>query len=312
MSGLCNDNPIGAGTPGTPPVAPYSLPIEITSFGAYRVSDNMPIRIEVIRNEDGTFQRYVAHLGNGNAPVDVTEAYFSLAELARLDPEIACISNDGGLTRVSGIVVYDTSTMPPSETIYLGGVNVTATYSKVPCESGQDYEQRETCYQVVGDPNQKFSRIDWFDKSNLNTPIATIWFNQAAQTYSATAPLGIEACRDGQNTVTGGSLGVIAGSGINAISGGAFEGASDAVNTGSVSGALQSITVTALDVTDGYKDGSTPNQILVDCPDGTVVVLFNGQAANFSVVKDSDQALRRDYRIRATGNAYANIIYTFI
>lgn len=52
---------------------------------------------------------------------------------AGIDPEVVCISNDGGVTVISGWEVFDTSTNPPTSRLYLAGIDVTATYTVVPC-----------------------------------------------------------------------------------------------------------------------------------------------------------------------------------
>lgn len=90
----------------------------------------------------------------------------------------------------------------------------------------------------------------------------------------------------------------------------AFAGAASAWGTGSVPNSLHSITVSARGVLDGVP-GGTADQILVTMPDSTVLAMMNGETRTFSVERDSDTALVREYEIAASGMAYANITYTF-
>jgi hypothetical protein len=89
----------------------------------------------------------------------------------------------------------------------------------------------------------------------------------------------------------------------------AFVGASDTWSTSAVPGVLQSVTVSAADVTDGHY-GSSTNSILVVAP-GLDFAMFNGEVRTWSVVRPQDRALVREYAVQATGRAYANITYTY-
>jgi hypothetical protein len=112
--------------------------------------------------------------------------------------------------------------------------------------------------------------------------------------------------------ITGGSAGpMIAGPTRAATA--AFLGASPTASTASAPGLLQSVTVTAKSVTNGFKNGSTPNQIVVTCPDGSEFIMMDGQTFTWSVAgRESEAALKREYTVTATGNAYANIGYTYL
>ncbi len=90
----------------------------------------------------------------------------------------------------------------------------------------------------------------------------------------------------------------------------AFAGAVDNWDTSAVPDKLHSITVSARGVADGIP-GATLNQVNIDLPDGTVLSLLNNETRTFSVTRDLDSELRRDYRVRVSGNAYASITYTF-
>ncbi|TXG79541.1 MAG: hypothetical protein E6R13_09750 [Spirochaetes bacterium] len=118
---------------------------------------------------------------------------------SKLDPEVVCLVPNGspvGTQPVTGIAVFDTSVLPPITTYYIGNTDVTATHTQVACDANQDFEIKETCYQLVTDVNYKYTRIDWFEKSNFGLPIATIWFDTVLGTYSAIAPVGIQICQD--------------------------------------------------------------------------------------------------------------------
>lgn len=120
----------------------------------------------------------------------------------KLDPEVVCLVPNGSpasTTPITGVVVYDTTAgagIAPTATYFIGNTDVTATHTQVPCDANLDYETKETCYQDSVNPNQKYTRVDWFEKDNLVTPVATVWFDVTAGTYSATAPSNIQPCSD--------------------------------------------------------------------------------------------------------------------
>lgn len=62
----------------------------------------------------------------------ITDLLQNPATTTSIDPEVVCLSNDGGATVVTGWEVFDTATNPPTSTLYIGGVAVTG-YSVVPC-----------------------------------------------------------------------------------------------------------------------------------------------------------------------------------
>lgn len=140
-------------------------------------------------------------------------------------------------------------------------------------------------------------------------------YSADGKVWTTTAPIGTALigwyiAPASTNTITWGSLWIIAWS--NLWSQPAFSGASDWIDTTIIPWSLQSITITAQWVTDWFTVWSTPNQVWVDCPDGTTAVLFDWQVVTYQVQKDTDSSLRREYTIQASGNAYANIIYSFI
>ena len=111
--------------------------------------------------------------------------YNELLNKKAIDPELVCLSNDNGVTTVKGFVVFDTSSVIPTTKYYLyDGTNVTLTHTIVECSTeNQDYEKVEYCFYDAAEPLYKYKRIDWFEKSNLNTPIATIWFDETQGIY---------------------------------------------------------------------------------------------------------------------------------
>jgi hypothetical protein len=136
------------------------------------------------------------------------------------------------------------------------------------------------------------------------------WQNDDTGVASLVKPAGIlkGACVISNNVnVTGSALPQIAGAGLSA-SNPNFAGQPDTVDTGLIAGDLLSVTVTAAGVTNGQ---SSPNRIEVDMPDGTIAYLLNGETKEFNLSRGQEQTLRREYKIRAIGNAYANIHGTF-
>jgi hypothetical protein len=90
----------------------------------------------------------------------------------------------------------------------------------------------------------------------------------------------------------------------------AFTGATDLWDSSSVPDFLHSVTFSARSVEDGMP-GNTLHQIIIDMPDGSKLSMKNGETRTFSVERVQDRELKRDYRVTATGLAYANITYTF-
>lgn len=148
----------------------------------------------------------------------------------------------------------------------------------------------------------------WVVKRN-GQPTGTVYYTSALGAVIA-APAGWAPgpCPSAMYAVTGGGAQV---AGPSRASTAPFAGAADTWNTGQAGGLLHSFTVDAAGVTDGLP-GQTSNQVLVDMPDGTSIALGNARVRTFSVQRDQDNELRRDYRVRATGNAHAIITYTFV
>jgi hypothetical protein len=105
-------------------------------------------------------------------------------------------------------------------------------------------------------------------------------------------------------TTTDGS-GIIAGAQLIAADPN-FLGVLSAFSTAGIAD-IQSITITARDVTDGLN---STNFVEITLPISGKIRMFDGQTITFSVVKDSDIILFNAYLITAGGNAYANIFGT--
>jgi len=130
----------------------------------------------------------------------LTDIYNELLNKKIIDPELACLSDDNGATIVKGFVVFDTSTPIPTTKYYLyDGTDVTLTHTIVECSTeNQDYEKVEYCFYDVVEPLYKYKRIDWFEKSNLTVPVATIWFDETQGIYvpDPTANINLINCKN--------------------------------------------------------------------------------------------------------------------
>ena len=89
-----------------------------------------------------------------------------------------------------------------------------------------------------------------------------------------------------------------------------FIGANNSWTSSSVPDKLHSITISARGVTDGLP-GQVTNQIMIVLPTGTKFNLMDGETRTFSVERDQDYELKREFEIYADGNAYANITFTY-
>lgn len=108
--------------------------------------------------------------------------------------------------------------------------------------------------------------------------------------------------------VKAGSLGYVVGPTLESA-GPEFAGGVPSVDTSTIPGKLFSLTIIAKGVTDGLE-GQSADQVIVEYNDGTIQSMINDTAETFSIVRDSDMDLDREFTITATGNAYAKIIYT--
>ncbi|MFZ1491133.1 MAG: hypothetical protein WAS51_14440 [Ilumatobacteraceae bacterium] len=91
----------------------------------------------------------------------------------------------------------------------------------------------------------------------------------------------------------------------------AFNGAPSNFDTSSIAGYLQSITVTAFATTAGLP-GTVADQVIVALPGGNKIALSPGETRTWSVVRDQDIELKREYSVDAVGSAYATISWTVV
>lgn len=92
---------------------------------------------------------------------------------------------------------------------------------------------------------------------------------------------------------------------------GPFAGAASNWSSGAVSGRLQSITITAWGSTPGLP-GAAPNQLMVIPPLGDKIILANGESRTWSVARNDDVELLREFEVEALGSAYATITWTVV
>ena len=104
---------------------------------------------------------------------------------AGIDPEVVCLSNDGGITVIKGIVEFDTSTVPATKTIYLFDGSVATGYTVVSCNAKTfDTEFREVCVD-----GQKWLQVLVFDKSvSMVAPVQVGWMDSTANVVPAPSP----------------------------------------------------------------------------------------------------------------------------
>lgn len=108
----------------------------------------------------------------------------------KIDPEIACLSNDGGATVVMGWEVFDVSTNPPTSKFYIGGVEVTG-YQVVKCNEQirYDYERDKVC--VDGKTWTKWYVLDVIDDGVPNV-VSVFWLDQNDAPQPSPDPLLID------------------------------------------------------------------------------------------------------------------------
>lgn len=101
---------------------------------------------------------------------------------SEIDPEVVCLSNDGGVTVIKGVVEFDTSTAPATKIIYLFDGNVATGYTVVPCNAKTfDTEFREVCVD-----GQKWLQILVFDKSvSMVAPVQIGWMDETSTVVPA-------------------------------------------------------------------------------------------------------------------------------
>ena len=105
----------------------------------------------------------------------------------KIDPEVVCLSNDGGTTIVKGWEVFDVSTNPPTSTLYIGGAAVTG-YSVVPCDKPMqyDYEKERVCVDGLN-----YTKWYVWDKTGDGLPnlVTVRWLDETDTVVAAPDPL---------------------------------------------------------------------------------------------------------------------------
>lgn len=108
----------------------------------------------------------------------------------KIDPEVVCLSNDGGITVLKGWEVFDISTNPPTSKLYIGGAEVTG-YQVVPCDKQvkYDYEKDNVC--VDGNTWTKWYVLDVIDDGVPNV-VSVFWLDQNDAPQPSPDPLLID------------------------------------------------------------------------------------------------------------------------
>ena len=119
------------------------IPITLPEEGLLIILPEVPVEGEKC---DGTKETETANGIFQTIPHPDYVQRVQICKTGGVDPEPICLSNDGGVTVVTGWEVFDTSTDPPTSKLYVGGVEVTG-YQVVPCDPGNqyDYENKEVC-----------------------------------------------------------------------------------------------------------------------------------------------------------------------
>ena len=111
----------------------------------------------------------------------ITDLLQNPATTSSTDPEVVCLSNDGGATVVTGWEVFDTATNPPTSTLYIGGVAVTG-YSVVPCSStSKDREILQVCVD-----GKVWTKVIVFEG---DLPITFLWLDETDAPVATPDPL---------------------------------------------------------------------------------------------------------------------------
>lgn len=134
------------------------------------------------------------------------------------DAEVVCLSNDGGLTTVTGWEVFKiTSLGIVTSKLYLNGAEVTGVYSVVPCgvKVKYDYEFEKICVDgkqwtktYVYDPSSAIPTlitILWLDDKDLPQPTPLVTLINNANCVIADTPTISDAFADNLSTLLPGT-----------------------------------------------------------------------------------------------------------
>lgn len=109
------------------------------------------------------------------------------------DYEVVCLSDDGGVTSTPGVIIFDVTSVPPVQTLWIGGLDVTATHTVVPCAAPTvDVEVIETCFTVTtagvwGSVGDNLVRAQFVDTATA-VVVATVWANNTTLAAGIAAP----------------------------------------------------------------------------------------------------------------------------
>jgi hypothetical protein len=95
---------------------------------------------------------------------------------SKYDWETACLSNDGGITIVNGLIVYDMTLNTPLLKYYIDGLEVFG-YSQVSCGKIVKYDYEDIIVCVDG---KNWTKTKVYDKLDDGTPnlIQVLWFDE--------------------------------------------------------------------------------------------------------------------------------------
>lgn len=103
------------------------------------------------------------------------------------DYEIVCSSIDARLL----VLKLDVTGVNAPVLTEIDGSALIDASTAVKC-SGGDYEYVESCYQDITTPSIKYSQLNWFVSTDLQTVVATTWLDDLGNVI--TAPSNIERC----------------------------------------------------------------------------------------------------------------------
>ena len=116
----------------------------------------------------------------------ITDLLQNPTTITSIDPEVVCLSNDGGTTVVKGIVEFDTNTTPATKTIYLFDGSLATGYTVVSCTTKTfDTEFRQVCVD-----GQNWLQVLVFDKSvSMVAPVQVGWMDNTSTVVPAPDPI---------------------------------------------------------------------------------------------------------------------------
>jgi hypothetical protein len=127
--------------------------------------------------ENGSSASQVEVINDCTKPIPV---FFCNTE-TKLDPEVVCLSNDGGVSIIKGWEVFDVSTNPPTSKFYIGGVEVTG-YSVIPCSS--NIKDREIITVCVD--GKEWTKVIVFE---ADLPVSFLWLDETDAPVATPDPL---------------------------------------------------------------------------------------------------------------------------